>query len=182
MSIGDLIRELRKKQGLTIKDISIMANVTSSLISQIENDKANPSLATLIAIAAALNTDLSSLFHSIKSNGNGPVVRANHGFILHNSEKWTRISLTDIDLKKFSVQIVQMREGADTDAYPELNPHEVAAYEFGYVLSGKLLVTLEDKPYVLNPGDSISFHASSKHSLRNLLATETVLLWILIFT
>lgn len=180
MSVGKQIRRIRKAQGLTIKDTSIMANITSSLISQIENDKANPSLATLNAISNALNVSIIELLNENVNDEMGPVVRSNNQIRIYDSHSWTQLALTQLDLTKFSVFLVHMREGANSDDYPELNPHGLAAYEFGFVLSGKLQVILEGKVYVINSGDSISFMASKKHSLSNLLTSETTVLWVII--
>ena len=47
---------------LTIKEVAERANVTSSLVSQIENNKANPSINSLMAVAKALNVPIGSFF------------------------------------------------------------------------------------------------------------------------
>ena len=65
MSIGSNIKMIRLEKGLSIKELAEMADVTTSLISQIEHDKANPSINTLLAISTALNTDIRLFFQEL---------------------------------------------------------------------------------------------------------------------
>ena len=58
MEIGIRIKKFRKLSGLTIKRLADKAGVTQSYISQLENDKVNPSLGTLKKIANALNINM----------------------------------------------------------------------------------------------------------------------------
>ena len=58
MSLGKKIGDLRRKRGLTSRELATNVQVTSSLISQIEHDKTSPSLDTLRRIAKALRVPL----------------------------------------------------------------------------------------------------------------------------
>ena len=89
MSLGSRIQEFRRTNGLTIKDVAIMVGVTPSLISQIENDKANPSISTLSAIADALNINIRSLFEDDPAETDvSPVVRANRRMLIASVSGW----------------------------------------------------------------------------------------------
>ena len=68
MTVGQRICSIRKEKGLTIKDVSLMSKIAPGRISQIENDKANPSLNTLTAIATALDINISRLFEEEKED------------------------------------------------------------------------------------------------------------------
>lgn len=56
--IGKKLREVRISKGLTQEYIANMANVNTSHISNIENNKAKISLCTLIHVCNALNTTI----------------------------------------------------------------------------------------------------------------------------
>ena len=56
--IGKKLRELRISKGLTQEYIANMANVNTSHISNIENNRAKISLSTLIHVCNALNTTI----------------------------------------------------------------------------------------------------------------------------
>ena len=182
MSLGSRIGELRKARNLTMKDLALMSGVTPSLISQIEHDKANPSINTLLSIAAALDTDISAFFQNKreKKKENGFLVRANERMQVGVSDKWTQHYLTKENLKVFGVTLNTLKPGATSSEFPELNSPTQKGYEFGLVLSGKLQVVLEGRTYILNPGDAMTFEAEREHIVSNLAAGDTQVLWITI--
>lgn len=55
MSLGSKIKVARNKKGFTLKELGEIIGITHSALSQIENDKTDPSKKTLIALANALN-------------------------------------------------------------------------------------------------------------------------------
>lgn len=60
--IGDRIRAERTRRGLTVRGLARDIGVSASLISQIENDKSQPSVSTLYAITTALGITIEELF------------------------------------------------------------------------------------------------------------------------
>ena len=56
-----IIKELRKKQGLSQKELANKLEVSSSYIQKIECNKKNPSISTLKKLSSALNIELSIL-------------------------------------------------------------------------------------------------------------------------
>ncbi|ARU62744.1 hypothetical protein CBW65_18555 [Tumebacillus avium] len=64
MSLGSKIRELRLKKGLTQMELA-KGLITSSMISQIESDRARPSYRVLVAIAARLDVPLEELLKDV---------------------------------------------------------------------------------------------------------------------
>ena len=65
MDIGQKIKELRKKQGMSQKDLADKLGITPVMISQYENEKRNPKLETLQKISDALEVDISELSDSL---------------------------------------------------------------------------------------------------------------------
>ena len=54
MTVGENIRRIRKKKGLTQKQLGERLNMTQSAIGQFENDKTSPKIETIDKIASAL--------------------------------------------------------------------------------------------------------------------------------
>jgi quercetin dioxygenase-like cupin family protein len=52
-------------------------------------------------------------------------------------------------------------------------------HEFVYVLSGRLLYLIEEKPYLLDPGDSLVFESHLPHRWKNIGEGESQILLIL---
>ena len=58
LNIGEKIAQYRKSKDLSIRELAKMADVTPSLLSQIERGLANPSLSTLKRLADGMGLKL----------------------------------------------------------------------------------------------------------------------------
>ena len=61
-AIGQRIKELRSQKNLTLEELAERSGCTPGFLSQIERNRAVPSIATLDAIAEALGTRVSDFF------------------------------------------------------------------------------------------------------------------------
>src|SRR6186997_1913462 len=61
MQLGRKIRDLRLRRGLTVQQLANASGLSKGFISQVENDRTSPSLATLRDLAAALATSVAYL-------------------------------------------------------------------------------------------------------------------------
>jgi transcriptional regulator with XRE-family HTH domain len=61
MQLGKKIRSLRFRRGLTVQQLAEASNLSKGFISQVENDRTSPSLATLRDLARALDTSVAYL-------------------------------------------------------------------------------------------------------------------------
>lgn len=66
MSIGHNLRSLRELKPWTIEDLAVASDVSVRTIIRIENGHGEPQLGTLAKLAAALNTDASTLLHGLE--------------------------------------------------------------------------------------------------------------------
>lgn len=73
-TLGTNIKEARKKAGLTQMELAKLTNLSRSCIGDIEKDRYNPSLATLKAIANALNQPLDTILTDNDINNNEPTL------------------------------------------------------------------------------------------------------------
>ncbi len=60
-ALGKAIRELRQKQGKTLKEFAPKAGITWGTLGVIERGEANPTWGTVQAIAAALDVSMAEL-------------------------------------------------------------------------------------------------------------------------
>ena len=61
MSVGEKLKLFRKKKGLTLKELNKLTDISISFISDIENNRRNPSIDNLKIIAKALDVQVSQL-------------------------------------------------------------------------------------------------------------------------
>src|SRR6201990_2753897 len=60
--VGEQIQRLRAERRMTLDDLSRAAGVSKSMLSEIERDKANPTIAVAWRLTNALGVSLDSLF------------------------------------------------------------------------------------------------------------------------
>lgn len=166
--IGMRIRAARRYKRMTLADLAKEAGCSLSLLSRIETDKSAPSVQTLIKLARVLNLDIASLFKSDSQ------------VVFKPSERQTVP-----DLKRYVNTMAEVLNSPTGDWRLEgylfkLGPggfggtpsaHE--GEEMGYVVEGKLELTVNGQSYVAEKGDSFHFPSYYEHSYRNLLDTET---------
>lgn len=173
MTLGKNIKRIRKNKKMTIKDVAEKTHLTMSLISQIENDKANPSINSLKAIAKALNVPI-VMFFDYNGEMSSPVVKRDERRILKTQSGFTMYLLTR-NVKDRNLEFLYnvYEKGGSTG---ELYTHE--GEECGIVLEGRLEVTIEDQTYILEAGDSISLDSTKPHKCTNVYDGQTIAIWV----
>jgi transcriptional regulator with XRE-family HTH domain len=169
LKIGKTVRGIRKGKNLTIKDLAAISGIAPSLISQIENDKANPSLSTLISLAQAMEVHIMSFFGKEESSTN-PVVRADKRTMIMERSGARFFSLTNDIVGDIEFLYCVYEKGGKSNQ--EVYEHKGA--EALFVVSGTLEVELSGTRYVLESGDSIAFNSKGPHLARNIYDGVTV--------
>lgn len=181
VDIGRRLRSRREELGVSARELARRLSVSASLISQIENGRSYPSVGTLYLIVTELDLSLDELFSSLGGAGDasarGVEAGAEHGLgaprgpvvgkdereelQLASGVRWQRLTHTpdpDVDF----LHVIYDPGGASC-AENLLIRH--AGFEYGYVLDGRLSVTIAFESYLLGPGDSISFASTKPHRL-----------------
>ncbi len=171
--MGRKIREVRQSKGLKLRDVAHVTGLTESLLSQIENSKANPSITTLLAISKALCTPIGSFLDTDDEN-QSPVVRKSERNVSRTTSGIVYYLLTPhLDKMPFEVLYCEYDAGADTGQFIT---HD--GIECGIVLDGKLEVRIEEEIHILNSGDSIIIQSNRPHKMQNISDKPTVTIWI----
>ena len=79
ISIGREVKGFRKKLGITVVELAKLADLSSGMLSKIENGQTSPSLATLKSLTAALNVPVTSLFRQFEEERDASFVPAGQG-------------------------------------------------------------------------------------------------------
>lgn len=170
MSIGQRMRAIRTLRGLSSRELAQAAGVSRGLISQLELDRANPSIDTLRKIAAALASPIASFFD--ESPTNGIVVRQDERKTLRVPRSGLTYQLLTPDLnRQIEFILIELEPGQGGSRLPFGHPGEEAAL----VLEGQLHVWIGDEEHVLEAGDSISFNSGVPHRIANAGKRKTVL-------
>ena len=171
MELGVKLKELRLHCALTQEELADRCELTKGYISQLENDLTSPSIATLIDILSALGTNLKEFFSEEEEE---KIVFKEDDFI----EKDTgalKINWLVNNAQKNAMEpiIVELMPGKYTEADV---PHE--GEEFGYVLSGSVVVHMGNRKYRCNKGESFYFSASKTHYMENPTDRVAKFIWV----
>lgn len=162
MSIGGRIRAIRQLRGLSSTELARAAGVSRGLISQIELDRANPSIETLRKIAAALDSPIASFFDDAPAGG--VVVRKRERKTMRIPRSGLVYQLLTPDLnRQIEFILIELEPGQGETRVPMGHPGEEAAL----VLEGRLHVWIGDEEHVLEAGDSIAFNSGIPHRVEN---------------
>jgi transcriptional regulator with XRE-family HTH domain len=176
MEIGVKIKKFRKINGLTIKQLSEKVGVTPSYISQVENDKVNPSLGTLKKIANALNLNMIDFFDRDRNEDN-IIVRKNEriDFSYPSGNFRSQLLASNIASKAMEPIYTVIDPGGDTiEPYKHGNNGE----EFGVIIKGELLLNVDGTDYHLFEGDAFYFKSNRPHRYSNPGKITTEVVWV----
>ena len=121
MSIGKKIQSIRMGLGLSVRKAAAMAEITPSMLSQIENDQVNPSINTLRSIADSLETPLYMFFQEEPKET--PVVRPQDRLTIGSkSEPDIRYELLTPDTKG-NIEFCMMIIPAGMSSYRDAHSH-----------------------------------------------------------
>ncbi len=172
MEIGEKIKRLRSRRGLTQEELAARTELSKGFISQLERDITSPSIATLMDILEALGTDIGAFFN--EQPPEKVVYGAEDMFIKEEADGRTvRWLVTDAQRNALEPILVTLPAGAASE--PDA-PHE--GEEFGYVLSGTVALQLGERRYRVKKGDSFYFRPTAAHWLANVSRTEARVLWV----
>ena len=87
IEIGNSIRQLRIKKGLSQEKLAELSDLNTSYIGQIERGEKNPSVDIVYSIAKALDTELSDLFSNISHIDDNSYAQKVYSLMLAMDEK-----------------------------------------------------------------------------------------------
>ena len=138
MELGEKIKELRNKQGLTQEELADRAELSKGFISQLERDMTSPSIATLEDLLQCLGTTLGEFFNEERGRGTDCVYGG--GIFCKKDEEYkNQIKWIIPNAQKNCMEPIHLLLEKGGETCPD-NPHE--GEEFGYILKGKVEIHL----------------------------------------
>jgi transcriptional regulator with XRE-family HTH domain len=189
------LRQAREERGIGLRELARRIGVSPSMLSHVETGKSEPSISTLFTIGSELSLPINEIVFDLNKtstpdrtasppsgHGEGAIRRphvrldregarvspAQHphdrrSIQLESGVTWDRLTAQpdhDVDFL-----ILRYPPGSESTPPEALMRHN--GREYGYVLSGRLTVTLGFDEYELGPGSSISFDCTQPHRLAN---------------
>jgi transcriptional regulator with XRE-family HTH domain len=176
--VGEIIQRLRSERKLTLDDLSRAAGVSKSMLSEIERDKANPTIAVAWRLTNALGISLDQLFaqqrpvEAIRVAGPHeiPTLTGDNGG--YQLRVWGPIELAG----KFEWYELTLQSGAALTS----NAHEPGTREHLTVLNGSIEVDASGATRRLKAGETARYAADESHAIRNVGRADAKALLVVI--
>lgn len=163
--MGHRLKEVRKNAGLSQRELAKRAGVTNSTISMIEKNSVSPSVSSLQKVLSGIPISLMDFFDAGESSGAGtPIVYTPDDFLDSSVGEldWQLIGKF-FPNRKMSFLVECLPPGSDTGEGLYMHDGE----EVGYVLSGKLELTVGSEVFIVAAGEGYYFDSRKEHRFRN---------------
>jgi len=174
-TLGADIRSLRKSRGLTLASLADRLGKSVGWLSQVERDISEPSISDLRALAKALDVSVSSLFRVAAAAGEeGYIVRRDARRPIGSRAAGLVEELLSPDLTDDFEMVHSTFEPGSSLGAPLTRPTQ----EVGFVVSGKMEVTINGSTFIVNAGDSFRIR-NEPYSWANPFADPCVAIWVI---
>jgi len=174
LKIGERLKQLRMINSLTQEELASRADLTKGYISQLENDATSPSIATLKDIVDVFGITMQEFFAEA-SRGEDVVFGAEDRVQSTDDGAGVTVELLvpGAQNREMDPALVTLKPGEEM---VEQGYHE--GEEFGYLLTGRVQLRLNDQLYTVKKGECFYFNSDKKHSVKNVGKTEAKVLWV----
>jgi transcriptional regulator with XRE-family HTH domain len=163
--LGATIQRLRKAYNMSLGSLSEQSGVAKSIISQIERNETNPTLATVVKLSRALDTTVDEVLRG----------ESRTMFVEHQSKSGIPILESQDGLCRLAIagplNLVDYFQWYDFHAQPagvlESSPHPPGTIEHLYLVNGELEVTTGGETRTLKQGEALRFRADVHHKISN---------------
>ncbi len=179
-NLGRRVRQLRADRGWSLEELAGASGVSRSMLSEIERERANPTLSVTFRIARAFGLTLQELIESAESGASKiQVIRAADRAQVYRSDKQCEIrTLSPLNLEKdVEFYQVRLRSGGEMRS----QPHFEGTREFLTVVEGSVSVESGGETESLAKGDSGSYRADLPHAIVNAGKREALLFLVVIY-
>jgi transcriptional regulator with XRE-family HTH domain len=179
-TLGQRIKALRTERDLQQRQLAEKADLTPSMVSQIESGRLTPSLHTLGRVAAALGVPIAALFDGhpegriqVSRKRDYPVVSFDG-----STERWAVLGAGLFEGKiRAVVATLQGRARGITTEKVVIKPGQMKLF---YVLDGKVALHYNGERYPLETGDSALLDGGAPHGWENLGNRPARALWVIL--
>ena len=165
-NLGRRVKKLRSDRGWSLEELATASGVSRSMLSEIEREKANPTLTVTFRIARAFGMTLQELIESAEPSASKiQVIRAvDRGQVFRSDKQCEIRTLSPLNLEKdVEFYEVTLRPGGALRS----QPHFEGTREFLTVEEGSVRIESDQDAEELTKGDSGTYRADIAHAIIN---------------
>lgn len=178
--VGKNIQKIRKQQQITLSVLAERSGVSKAMLSQIESEKVNPTIATVWKIARGLEVELDTIL-KVET---GKVKK----FIVTKHENTTALDTAENGPHICVLSPIAMAEDLEIylitfepDTVLKSAAHAAGTEEYLTVIEGSVKVSAGAKEAVLKTGDFIIYSSDVDHIISNTFPEKAVIHMIVRF-
>jgi transcriptional regulator with XRE-family HTH domain len=179
-NLGKRVKKLRGDRGWSLEELANVSGVSRSMLSEIEREKANPTLTVTFRIARAFGLTLQELIESAEASASKiQVIRASDRAQVFRSDKQHEIrTLSPLNLEKdVEFYEVTLRPGGALRS----QPHFEGTREFLTVEEGSVRIESDQDTDELTKGDSGTYRADVAHAIVNTGKADALVFLVVIY-
>ena len=164
--VGRRVKKLRADRGWSLEELATASGVSRSMLSEIEREKANPTLTVTFRIARAFGMSLQELIESAETSASKiQVIRAvDRGQVFRSDKQCEIRTLSPLNLEKdVEFYEVTLRPRGALRS----QPHFEGTREFLTVEEGSVRIESDQDVEELTEGDSGTYRADVAHAIVN---------------
>jgi len=162
LALGARLRGLRKERELSQRQLAELAGLSPNAISLIERDEISPSVATLQRLAGALGVKMSYFFET-QTLTRVLHARPNERPAIRGAGLTIEGLSARLNAQQLEPFFITLTPHADMGAGNVVH----AGHEFVCCLAGRVCYEIDEKAYMLEPGDFLLFEADLPHRWGN---------------
>ena len=177
--VGRRVKKLRAQRGWSLEQLASASGVSRSMLSEIEREKANPTLTVTYRIAQAFGLSLQSLIETAEAASNIQVIRANERAQVFRSDKQCQIrTLSPLNLEK-EIEFYELTLRPNGELRSQ--PHYEGTREFLTVEEGSVRIESGKDREEVAKGDSGTYRADVPHAIVNTGTGEAIVFLVVIY-
>lgn len=179
-NLGRRVKKLRADRGWSLEELATASGVSRSMLSEIEREKANPTLTVTFRIARAFGLTLQELIEAAEASASKiQVIRATDRAQVYRSDKQCEIrTLSPLNLEKdVEFYEVRLRPGGALRS----QPHFEGTREFLTVEEGTVRIESDQDADELGKGDSGTYRVDVPHAIVNTGKADALVFLVVIY-
>jgi len=163
--VGREIQRLRFLNNLTLDQLARKSGVSKSILSQIERDLSNPTLATIWRITKALESSLDDVFFSKEGDTFFEKLTQNATPEVTSEDGKFRLRILGTLNMVASIQWYEFN--AEPGAVLDSKTHGSGSIESVTLCTGNLMIIINGEKKYLSAGETIRYRTDASHLLKN---------------
>ena len=177
-ALGAKLAAARAERGWSLAELARRAGVSTASVHKIEKSGMTPTIATLMKVAAALGTSVSSFIDEDVAAPAAIVVRGDDRARLYTSK--TGIALDNVSGRYGRYRLAGAEALVEPHANSGPDPMRHPGEELVYLLEGEMTFTVDGQVTHLGACDSIHFRTDRPHRWANPTERPARALWFMV--